>query len=436
MDNKRFLKIISLYIFFILIPISYILGNGIINSFIVLSIIFSLIFLERNKIFSSEKKIIFTFFLLFFYLQINSIFINYENSNLISSISYLRFFLFSLIILYLLQVEFISLKHISNIFIVITLFVSIDIIYQYVFYKDLFGYKPGICSYPKGVPLCERFSGVFGDELIGGSFLANFGIFSICLYLYCNKINKKQILFSSIFGILTISAIIISGERSALLTAMYCLIIYTIFNKNLRSLLIKIVVIVSVIIIIAINFSDNAKHRFVTWPYDYLINLPGDNLFIKYLHSSWGSHYISAYYIFSENIIFGTGIKSFREVCKPIEKNKIIEKYNILRTDQPKNFCSTHPHNMQIEMLSDLGIIGFVLIHLLFYYILFDKYSLKNNISEKNKNIALFILVLISANFLPFRPSGSFFSTLPAYNIWILVGFYLYFANRIELNEK
>ena len=91
---------------------------------------------------------------------------------------------------------------------------------------------------------------------------------------------------------------------------------------------------------------------------------------------------------------------------------------------------------MQIELLSDLGILGFILIHAILYYVLFDKYINKRSLSQRNKNISLFLLILITANFIPLRPTGSFFSTLPGYNIWFLVGFYLYFVNKKGLNEK
>ena len=436
MNTKQSIKSIYLYIFFILIPISYILGNGVINSLMVLSILLTSIFLFNKNYFLDEKKIIISFFLFFIYLQINSFFINSENSNLLSSVSYIRFFLFSLVILFLLKMELIPLKNISIIFITITLFVSIDILYQYIFYKNLFGLTPGICSYPEGVPLCERFSGVFGDELIGGSFLANFGIFSLIFYLYSAKLNKKQILFSSISGLIVTLAIIISGERGALLTIVYCLIIYTIFNKDLRNSLLKIILFFSLVFIASINFSENAKHRFIDWPYNYLNSFPGDNLFTKYLHTSWGGHYITAYTIFSDNVIFGTGIRSFRVVCKSLDKELISKKHNIDVSVQPKDLCNTHPHNMQIELLSDLGILGFILIHTILYYVLFDKYINKKSLSQRNKNISLFLLILITANFIPLRPTGSFFSTLPGYNIWFLVGFYLYFVNKKGLNEK
>ena len=51
MNTKQSIKSIYLYIFFILIPISYILGNGVINFLMVLSILLTSIFLFNKKLF-------------------------------------------------------------------------------------------------------------------------------------------------------------------------------------------------------------------------------------------------------------------------------------------------------------------------------------------------------------------------------------------------
>ena len=48
--------------------------------------------------------------------------------------------------------------------------------------------------------------------------------------------------------------------------------------------------------------------------------------------------------------IFGNGMKSFREDCK-----KIV-------IDQKRGVCSNHPHNYYLEILTDLGIVGFVFV--------------------------------------------------------------------------
>ena len=55
------------------------------------------------------------------------------------------------------------------------------------------------------------------------------------------------------------------------------------------------------------------------------------------------------YLTWKENIFFGGGINSFYLNCK-------------INYD----FCSNHPHNYYLEILTETGIIGFILISLFF----------------------------------------------------------------------
>ena len=58
------------------------------------------------------------------------------------------------------------------------------------------------------------------------------------------------------------------------------------------------------------------------------------------------------------NKVIGGGIKSFRFNCwKALAKNNSTWS------------CATHPHNYYIEILADLGLIGFLIIIMLFYIV-------------------------------------------------------------------
>ena len=70
-------------------------------------------------------------------------------------------------------------------------------------------------------------------------------------------------------------------------------------------------------------------------------------------------HYQTAYKMFKDKIIFGHGAKSFRVKCKE-------EKYKISDLS-----CATHPHNILMQYLSELGLIGFTFLftfHILFIH--------------------------------------------------------------------
>ena len=72
--------------------------------------------------------------------------------------------------------------------------------------------------------------------------------------------------------------------------------------------------------------------------------------------------------MFKDNILFGQGLKMFRIKCSE-------EKFNAGRFS-----CSTHPHNIIIQFLAELGIVG-ILFLIYFYFSLFltIKKITKNN---------------------------------------------------------
>jgi len=98
---------------------------------------------------------------------------------------------------------------------------------------------------------------------------------------------------------------------------------------------------------------------------------------------------------------FGNGIKSFREDCKKI----VIE--------QQRGECSNHPHNYYIEILTDLGIVGFVFVMAIAS--MFIVFIVKNYRFLSGNNLAnLFLLGATISLFLevfPIKTSGSIFTT-------------------------
>ena len=63
-------------------------------------------------------------------------------------------------------------------------------------------------------------------------------------------------------------------------------------------------------------------------------------------------HYYTAIEIFKQNIFFGVGIKNFRNVSHE-------KKYNPIENF---NGGTTHPHQFHFELLSELGLVGYLLL--------------------------------------------------------------------------
>ena len=162
---------------------------------------------------------------------------------------------------------------------------------------------------------------------------------------------------------------------------------------------------------VVINNNDNLKDRFVAQTF----KAGGDltNIFsspIDYLrYTTYGAHYDAAIKIFKNYPFFGVGLKNYRtESGKDHYKNP-----KFIFTDQRK---TTHPHQIHFEILSETGLIGYLSFIICFF--IFLKNSIKNLIDKKNIYQLSGILFII-CSFLPFVPSGSFFTTFGATIFWI-----------------
>ena len=168
------------------------------------------------------------------------------------------------------------------------------------------------------------------------------------------------------------------------------------------------------LIFIVILNNNDIKNRF------------GDQ-FIKYIYkngikgyyyaSNYGAHYGSAIKIFKENIIFGVGLKNFPIECK---KDKYIDKKFVFDLSR----CSTHPHQIHLDILTSLGLIGYLI--LMFSFLILIIKNMKIYIKSKNLFTLSSLCFLISYLLIPI-PSGSFFTSYGATIFWINIGVILAF---------
>ena len=105
---------------------------------------------------------------------INTVQIYFEDKNstqnikiLTKSFLFLRYLLFYLVIRFLVESNLFKFKVFFISSLICALFVSTDLIYQFIFGVDILGYKKDV--------LVNKFSGPFGDELVAGTYLQKFG---------------------------------------------------------------------------------------------------------------------------------------------------------------------------------------------------------------------------------------------------------------------
>ena len=387
-------------------PLFFLFSSLLTNLFTII-----LIFLFLNRIKFKPKnlikdKVLFLLILFWFFILIslfNSIY--FENS-ISRSIGFLRFILFSYAIAYYIKLDnFKYFKIIILIWFFIFSVTSIDLFIEYIFGQNLLGNT----SYMRG-----RLSGFLGDELkIGNYYL---GFYFLILTFSIQFFKQK---FLSIFIILFISSIaLLIGERANFIKIILGLSIFLIFYEKimLKNKIIFFGLILSCAIIF-VNFNSEFKTRYKSQFYTPL-KTEGIINYIKGI--PYGAHFSTAYKIFKENPINGIGLKNFYFECG---KDKYIDKefaFNHAR-------CSTHPHQLHLEILSHIGIFGYLIFIYLFLYFIY--FGLQNYLRNKDPYLLASLVFIFVSIFTPV-PSGSFFTTYGATIFWLNFGLVLAFASK------
>lgn len=394
------------------LPLLVILGSGMVNValFFVTLIYFFNCIKKKEILFFKNYEFKF-FLLLYIYLILNSLQSNEIQVSLIRTFGYVRFFIFVLVYKDFIEQKKINLKSLGFFWLIIITFLNLDIIYQSIFGSDIFGYNSGNHL---------RNSGFFFDELVAGGFLLSFTFISVFLFRGNNNNNN---LFLYLFLVFCLVVVFLTGERASFIKFLLIFSIVSIFfikgklfiasNKKIFSL-----VAIFLLAVIYINGNMLKDRYFSSLSYSSKNNL---SLIDKYLTSEYGSHTISAFFVFLENPLTGVGNKNFRFECKKqINQVHKIQKKIDLKLKNYSSGCSTHPHQIYNELLSEHGIIGSIIIILLIFKLMLKKFNL-----EKLSSLNIISFFYIIFWFLPILPSGSFFTTFNSTLIWINFLFYL-----------
>ncbi len=362
---------------------------------------------------------IFTGILNNFYFQSESL--NEDFTIITKSLLYIRFLFLYFVIRILINNELINFKFFFIFCFICAYFVALDLIYQLNFGKDIFGYVS---------PETRRLSGPFGDELIAGSYLQRFSLFALFLLpiFFKNKSKTYLYLLSLLTFVLIMVGLIIAGNRMPLILFIIMITCVLSFSKPMRKFLFLFLLLSTVALTTLWHFNSNIKSHFNAFvgetariikfaaivvdkdkeikyvgnkKYRYTINVNGEvipleNVYIK--------EFLSGYLTWLENKYLGGGIKSFR--------------YNCVVSN-----CNSHPHNYYLEILSDLGLIGFFLILTLFSIVLFKSFfgqQLTRSSSSYDKIIVPFMFLFLVEIF-PIKSTGSFFTTGNATYLFLIM---------------
>lgn len=385
-----------------------------------------LYFFKKIKIF--DNKLIYGLGIIYIALLINLIFSNNMSNSLFRNIFFIKYLIFTLGTVNFFSNKEFRISFLYKIWILIITIFAIDMYIQFFFGKNIIGIESPLKFH--------RVSGFMGDELKAGSLILSLSLILSCFLINDNRYKNVGLALIIFF----LSVIFISGDRSNFIKSLVVMIVIIFFFK--KELLKKIVILFSILfafIFLIISNYNVFKERYKNQIFK---NLAKNNYnLIEYIYSTeYGKVYYTGITIFLNNKSFGVGNKNFRLLCIDTEKEKFLSKNNIdfnkkfLKEKFEEKFrCNTHPHQIYIEILSEHGAFGFVILIILLSFFIKQNFL----IIVKTKNLVLccqFMIILI--NFFPFLPGGSFFTSFNATLFWINIALFYSYKNISTPKKK
>ena len=395
-QNKSLLEKL-LFFFFSVYPVSFLIGNFVINLFLaIFFFIFSTgLLFNKFKIYNQNKILIYTLLFLFASLIINLIFSKNFDLTLPRVLKFLLI-IGSILSFKQLVISFNKkeLNSLYKIWIIIFFIVIIDLIFELIFKSNIIGLSSKIPG---------RLSSFTGKEMIIGHYFSAFCLIAMS-YIH---LNFKKISIGFFVALFFIILSFLIGERSNFFKTLIIIsaFIFFIYEIKLKYKILSFSLLI-ILFISIINFNENYKNRYFK-QFSKVLVKNGISFYLE--NSIYGAHYNVAKEIYKDNPIFGVGIKNFRIESFSKKYDDLNHKYNTRRGN-------THPHQMHYELLAETGLLGyltFMIFILISLYFFFKSY-------KKNRNIYQFSgMLFVLVNLIPLLPSGSFFSTYSAGLFWI-----------------
>lgn len=395
--------------FIIFIPLFLFTGPFIPDLIITFSSIFFIIYLFVKSKFVFLNNKFFIFFIYIWIVTLISSFLSFDITSIKSSISYLRFGLFAMLLLYLSKHDKNFLIDYEKVIFYSIIILFIDASFQYFVGFNLIGYEKD-----------SRISSFFGEEKIMGSYIIKIlPIFFTLYFAHNKKIFNIKFIFISMIALLLI---ILSNERSALFLYFLFYFLISIFVlKNFKKIFIFLI---TIFLITALLFasSERLKQRFILDTVNQL-QIPSNEKknynFNYYLFTKNHDAFIkTAFNMFKDKPFLGHGNKQFRIKCNDKEYYFINKKIS----------CNTHPHNYYAQALAEGGIILFSLLSFVFLYFCFI--LVKTSLAFPKNNSLLTIIIANIVMLWPFIPTGNFF------NNYVSIFIYLNFSTFLILYAK
>lgn len=393
--DKKKISLIFIYLF----PIAYVVGPFVADLFITcIGLLYISCVYNKLSSVKFENYIICLFFFWIFIIFSSLINFNYGFDGFGRSITFFRFIILIIAIQYFIDSEE-KLKTYVLIGLLTMTITGIDLLIQSISTYNIIGLRLQHLN-PLNENIYLRPSGFFREELIAGSYFLYMSVVILIAIFHIVSVKKE---FSKFYLLILLAPffIVLAGERMSILYLVGIMFITLMFSfklKNIKKIILRLKYIILFFVILSAIyfyfFAPNLINRF-----NFITNISLESCNPDYL-----CLFESAYSVFKENSLFGVGLKNFRHVCS-----------------EYGGVCSTHPHNLYFELISETGLVGLVLFLGFVILLLFKIIKLQNI----NFEYFYFGLILLFIVFWPLSTSRSFFSNYNACLIWFNIAMFI-----------
>ena len=298
---------------------------------------------------------------------------------------------------------------------------------------------------------------------------AFFAIFSAIL-LFKNN-NYTKFIFPLVIICVLGTGILFAGNRMPVILFIFGLLLVFLFNRKIRKIMFIGLIALLILLKFIISSNEDYKYRYHLFFYNTktIMYLPIIKVWSQFtevneqspkikkffykgrkvrLESSHERLFLTAIDTWKFNKVFGNGIKSFREVCHKLREmsdvnmeermfnvNISLAPEEVMYFGKKNRLCSNHPHNYYLEILTETGAVGLIIISmiaLLFIVFLFKNYKFLKQVSVTNF-ILLSAIISLILEAMPIRTTGSLFTTNNATYLILIASIVLSYKKILKI---
>lgn len=285
--------------------------------------------------------------------------------------------------------------------------ISVDTLWQYASGVSLTGNPTDVTG---------RLTGPF-DNVKVGIYLSKLllPVLAIGLYMCITQQQRGILVGLSVLVSLVLVCILLSGERTAFVSASLGLLLAGVGFARLYPSARKKLLLLGVTVCVA------AASVAATQPWVQARLQETQRVFESVGGSPYGKLATAGYRIGMDNMLAGVGLKNFERAC-------------LATPTQGELYCNLHPHNPYIEWFAAGGLVGLTMFLGLLLALVKVALATTRLQPREYRLMGVFSLAVLLLNFFPLLPTQSMFSNWPAILQWY--GISVMFATLTAFSDK